>query len=197
MRSPTSSSIAGHRAGRCDRDIDKLTPPAFNLPAVQEGEKEPEYTDRVARENPSLFCHLHGKHIMYGGGRSRFELCDLLAANGDLVFIKRGRGPDHLSHLFAQALVSAELLMTRPGARKKADELISSLPFRLPEGKDFSGKNHRNAVYVIIGGSHKLPVFPRLNLRNAILRLSGYHWGVKLVFLPEPKRVVRVQSRKR
>ncbi|MGO8889938.1 MAG: TIGR04141 family sporadically distributed protein [Streptosporangiaceae bacterium] len=46
-----------------------------------------------------------------------FEACDLLGPGNELIHVKRAWGSSPLSHLFSQALVSAQALATSPDAR--------------------------------------------------------------------------------
>ncbi|WP_343980279.1 DUF6119 family protein [Pseudonocardia aurantiaca] len=71
-----------------------------------------------------------------GGGR--FEPCDLLGPNGELIHVRRARTSASFGHLFNQALVSTELLLRSAEARNSFIELVSdrSVDRRLPA--DFS-----------------------------------------------------------
>ena len=106
--------------GEIDREIESLETADLPLPEYDIKDKnEYAYNCRVAELWPKRFCCLDDEKIMFGGGRSRFELCDLLEASGTLIHVKRYGGSSVLSHLFAQGLLSAELLMKRPGFRRE------------------------------------------------------------------------------
>lgn len=179
--------------GEIDREIESLESAALPLPEYDINDKnEYAYNCRVASLMPDRFCCLDDQKIMFGGGRSRFELCDLLESSGTLVHVKRYSGSSVLSHLFAQGLLSADLLMKRPGFRENADLLIESKDFSLVEGMSFRSKATREVVYVIIGGpanaaQRQLPLFSRVNLRSAIRSIRAFDWDVKLQYVAETK----------
>ncbi len=160
--------------------------PPFDLADASEGA----YNLRVADGSSGRFCCLDGKNVMFGGGKSRFEVCDLLEATGDLIHVKRYGGSSVLSHLFAQGLISADLLMERPSFRKAADALVEKYGFAMASDKSFSEKAPRTVVYVIIGGpansdSRELPLFSRVNLRNAARGIRAFDWDVRLQYVQE------------
>lgn len=59
-------------------------------------------------------------------GANGFEPCDLLGPSGELVHVKRGKGTEPFSHLFSQALVSAETLVLRQEARASFAGLVAT-----------------------------------------------------------------------
>jgi uncharacterized protein (TIGR04141 family) len=178
--------------GGIDQEIESLETADLPLPEYDITDKnEYAYNCRVADLFPERFCCLDDEKIMFGGGRSRFELCDLLESSGTLIHVKRYGGSSVLSHLFAQGLLSAELLMKRPGFRENADALVESKGFSLAGGMSFRSKVAREVVYVIIGGPanvarSQLPLFSRVNLRNAVRTIRGaFDWNVKVQYVAE------------
>ena len=67
---------------------------------------------------------MDAKSISYGGGRSKIELCDILTKDGTFIHIKPYSGSATLSHLFNQAVVSAELVRGDPQFVAKANLAI-------------------------------------------------------------------------
>ncbi|SFP48561.1 TIGR04141 family sporadically distributed protein [Actinomadura madurae] len=70
-------------------------------------------------------------------GSHGFEPCDLLGPGNELIHVKGGKRTQPFSHMFSQALVSAESLYLRPEARASFAELVeqTSLGRRaLPDG---------------------------------------------------------------
>ncbi|GAA4241099.1 TIGR04141 family sporadically distributed protein [Actinomadura meridiana] len=70
-------------------------------------------------------------------GAQGFEPCDLLGPHDELVHVKGGKGTEPFSHMFSQALVSAEALYLRAEARASFADLVrkTSLGTRnLPDG---------------------------------------------------------------
>ncbi|BDU40843.1 TIGR04141 family sporadically distributed protein [Vibrio nigripulchritudo] len=129
---------------------------------------------------------LDTKNIMLGGGKSRFEFCDLANSNNgtdskfDLIHVKHYKNSSaELSHLFSQGVVSAEIFRSSAEARKK---LYDSHPNVMPlsNSKQQPNANDYRVVFAIYGVKalpHKLPFFSKVNLRNAYNRLNllGYH----------------------
>ena len=174
-----------------DEALGVLESPNFTLPLFSiEDEDEFCYNLRVARDSAGEFCCLDQELVRYGSNRNRFELCDLLRKNGDLVHVKRYGGSSVLSHLFAQGFVSADLLMKRNGFRENADKLITEKDFHLLSGRGFVQRIPRTLIYAIIGGPanrnrRELPLFSRVNLNNVVRSLRAYHWTVKILYVPE------------
>jgi uncharacterized protein (TIGR04141 family) len=177
--------------GEIDREVESLETADLPLPEYDVTDKnEYAYNCRVAALLPERFCCLDDEKIMFGGGRSRFELCDLLESSGILVHVKRYGGSSVLSHLFAQGLLSADLLMKRPGFRENADLLVERRGFSLAKGMSFRSKATREVIYVIIGGPantgrRQLPLFSRVNLRSAVRNIRAFDWNVRIQYVPE------------
>jgi len=78
----------------------------FALPPIRVGESERRYNARVANERGWLL--LDRTSVAAGLGRhERIEACDLLTPTLDFVCVKKAYSSATLSHLFAQARVSA------------------------------------------------------------------------------------------
>ncbi|MGI5326675.1 DUF6119 family protein [Actinomadura nitritigenes] len=102
-------------------------------------------------------------------GSNGFEPCDLLGPDNELVHVKAGKGTEPFSHLFSQALVSAEALYLRPDARASFAELVreTSCGVReLPEG-------WRPAKVVLaMKVNRKAPLTPATLFPNAQIALA-------------------------
>lgn len=172
--------------------------------------KLPEYDDksegayikRVAKADAKGFAAMDGKNIAYGGGASKIEFCDLIAAKRDLVHIKRYGQSAALSHLFAQGLTSGELFQTDPEFRKA---LNAKLPeeHRLADPAKPPNRGEYRIVFAIVSdrpGSLALPFFSRLNLKHAARRLGGYGFRVAkaMIVVSEQKtKLKKFKARKR
>jgi uncharacterized protein (TIGR04141 family) len=55
-----------------------------------------------------MFALLDADPVIYGGGRSAIEICDLLSTDRVFVHVKAKTKSSTLSHLFAQGLNSAQ-----------------------------------------------------------------------------------------
>lgn len=86
------------------------------------------YNEYAPTKNTELMC-LDRKFIRTAQHPSGFEACDLLHTNGSLIHVKRLDDSVSASHLFNQAIVSAEALRRQVDARdefrKKVAELSS------------------------------------------------------------------------
>jgi uncharacterized protein (TIGR04141 family) len=160
---------------------------------------EGHYVKRVAKAAPTSLAAMDGKTVVYGGGASKVEFCDLLTAKHDLIHIKRYGQSAALSHLFAQGLTSGELLQIDPDFRK-------ALNAKLPAGYQLSDPTKRpkqheyRVVFAIVSdrpGSLTLPFFSRLNLKHAARRLEGYGFRVAKAKIPVAELRAKLKKIKR
>lgn len=109
---------------------------------------ESEYNLKLARADMAHRALLDAKNIVYGGGRSKIELCDVLCDDGTYVHVKSYSGSSTLSHLFNQGLVSATLVKSDETFVAKANEKVRSVSpgFGLQVAPD----SLREVVYGII-----------------------------------------------
>jgi uncharacterized protein (TIGR04141 family) len=121
-----------HLRRRVDDILSQPSP--VNLPAWQSDEDEREYNERVGKS--SEFVCLDRQSIRTEVHPRGIEPCDLLASDGVLVHVKQAAKSAPLSHLFAQAMVSAEQLLFDEDARTRLRELVQELKpdFAVPEG---------------------------------------------------------------
>jgi ppGpp synthetase/RelA/SpoT-type nucleotidyltranferase len=100
-------------------EIERLLalPQGISLPVWPRGWTEGEYNMFVSRTLPG-FLLLDRILLEMPSSRGRFEACDLLGPNDELIHIGRGRNSTSLGHLFNQALVSTEFLVHFPEARQ-------------------------------------------------------------------------------
>jgi uncharacterized protein (TIGR04141 family) len=121
------------------------------------------------------------------------EICDLLTSDGKLLHLKKRGKSSTLSHLFAQGVTSAELLMQSTEFRAEAREIATAgnasfaevLPATRPERDEFE------VGYVVITRSRRqdapltLPFFSVVNLRGAARRLQGFGFRVSVAEVHE------------
>lgn len=91
-------------------------PGLLSLPAWEKGWREPEYLAYVSRVDPR-FLLMDRILIEIPSSQGRFEPCDLLGPNNELVHVKRPNGSSSFGHLFNQVLVSTEILLDFSDAR--------------------------------------------------------------------------------
>jgi len=159
----------------------QLIPETISLPLSEYRDKdERAYNERVAKENPEIALMDRG-NILHGGGRSQIEFCDLYTRNKKLIHVKRYGGSSVLSHLFAQGVSSAELLLMETEFRKKVNEKLPQthkLPEEKPNPLDYE------VIYAIISKSltelGELPLFSKITLKNSYRRLSSM--GIRASF---------------
>jgi uncharacterized protein (TIGR04141 family) len=153
-------------------------------PYVSTDTSEAKYNERVAQSS-SNYALLDRKTVMYGGGLSRFEVCDLLTKANEMIHVKRYGGSAPLSHLFAQGVNSAQLWM---GDEKYRARVAKKLPpsHALPDSKPRPATNKYTVVYAIVSQSKKpidesLPFFSCLTLVNAARDIRTFGMKVSLV----------------
>lgn len=113
------------------------------------------------------------KLIVHGGGKSKFEVCDLFTENGHLICVKPWGGKSgDLSHLFAQARNSIELINNDPLYRAKVRKYIDSVGPQFALSWDYICDEPKEAevVLAILRGCPKgeLPFFAKLSLASCV-----------------------------
>jgi uncharacterized protein (TIGR04141 family) len=99
--------------------------PAWRRTADGYGE-EKDYNDRVATGDPR-YLRMDRRLVQTLPGRSSgIEICDLLGPDDELIHVKKASGSAPLSHLFAQALVSAEALFQQAEVRAEFGRLVAA-----------------------------------------------------------------------
>ena len=151
-----------------------------------------DFTDRHRTENgystdfqekhSENYIVLDAQNFAYGGGHSKIELCDLLSQDKELIHIKPFTGSSTLSHLFNQAAVSAELVLSDAQFLALANEKISEIS----RDKDFTITDRR-AIKVVFGIIHKssaelppIPFFSKVSLRYTKSRLQAFGFDVSI-----------------
>lgn len=98
------------------------------LPPIRPGEYEGDYNRRVAEQRDWL-C-LDKTMFTFDRYTQRIEACDIATEDGLLIAVKKMHSSATLSHLFAQASVTARLLKTD---RQYADAMCTKLRERWPD----------------------------------------------------------------
>lgn len=104
---------------RINHAANNIAAPALTLPTWNQVESEGEYNNRCAQS--SGFLHFDAKNVMFGGGQSKFEFCDVLhLRTKTLLFAKIASKSSGMSHLVEQVRRTAELLFsTDPAYRRE------------------------------------------------------------------------------
>ncbi|AXE34883.1 TIGR04141 family sporadically distributed protein [Chromobacterium phragmitis] len=140
---------------------------------------EPEYLRSIADED-SRYALMDQNNIMIGGKLSRIEFCDLYSKEKEIIHVKKYSGSSVLSHLFSQALVSAECLLHDIKFRKDVNELLP-MDFRLPspEGRlDPSQYSICIAIMCKYSGPLDIPFFSKVSFKNAAVSLKRLGFNV-------------------
>jgi uncharacterized protein (TIGR04141 family) len=174
-----------------NRHIDNVDEFPTNLPAYdpagKKGYDEGDYNEYVASTS-SNYLLLDRETVRLGSRTTPIEICDILTSGRALIHVKRKLNSSSLSHLFAQGLVSADLLLTSDEFRTEAREKISALE---PAQRRFSRLFPQNrgitaseftVVYGIVARwenrslAEALPFFSKVNLRRYIrdIKRMGY-----------------------
>jgi uncharacterized protein (TIGR04141 family) len=155
----------------------------ISLPIAMANELEGHYNTRAAAESDGDLICLDQKNVMYGGGNSKVEICDLMSINGALIHVKAKTKSATLSHLFSQGLVSAQVLR-EPAFRTLAKAKCPDTHGVMFEVDPFQPKNHSVCYAVITTSKQKvgdaLPFFSKQSLVNAAKELRNMGYGVAL-----------------
>lgn len=140
---------------------------------------EPAYLEGVPSTDTRFAC-MDRKTIMLGGGRSRIEFCDLYSKNRDIIHVKQYGGSSLLSHLFSQALVSAEAFLHEAEFRHELNK-------RLPNGFKLASPaaDPKSSEYTVcmaimskVPGSLEIPFFSKVSMRHAVQSLQRMGFAV-------------------
>lgn len=162
------------------------------LPATKHDTAEEKYNKSAAKADDDLLL-LDRRTIGIPGSKSTIEICDLLSSSRRLIHVKRHLGSATLSHLFAQGLVSAELLQTSQEFRERAAKQVAKY-VKEDKKKDLFSffdvaaltPSEFEIVYAIAEDwdsrtlAESLPFFSKVNLREAASNLGARGFGVSL-----------------
>lgn len=154
----------------------------------RKGENEGPYNARLVEDDPSSRVLMDKETVYYGDCGSQVELCDVLVMDGAFIHVKHYGGSSSLSHLFAQGLVSAQLIKSDDVFRKKAQDRIDSVK---PNCFTLNRDSIKEVVYAIItkygDDRPRLPFFSMVSLDVARRRLESMGISVSLAMIKEPK----------
>lgn len=116
-----------------------IPPPKIALPAWNDVESEGEFNLRCGKI--AAFYGFDAKNIVFGGGKSKFEFCDIFHPKSSTpYFAKIPSKSSGMSHLVEQVRRTAELLFSADGAYRK--ELTKAFQ-RYHNGADTAGLKTR------------------------------------------------------
>lgn len=174
-----------------------LEPSDLKLPDALRTDVEAAYNERVAAERADIRL-LDRKLIAPIAGESRIEICDLFCNRGHLVHVKRRKGGSSgLSHLFAQALVSSQLLARTP---QFATAMRGQLAGWADCVKDPPVRTEHPVVLGLLlaaessgQGARALPFFSKVALRQNVQQIQGMGFPVFFDEIPAPLTITTGQ----
>lgn len=145
-------------------------------------DSEHAYSKSFTDNHIDQYILMDADNIAYGGGHSSIELCDILSEQKEMIHIKPYSGSSTLSHLFSQAAVSAELVLSDNAFLIKANERIlqkaPNLNFEIID---------RRKIKVVFGIITKyqeplprLPFFSMVSFRYTKRRLEAFGFDVSI-----------------
>jgi uncharacterized protein (TIGR04141 family) len=110
--------VVGEFVARINKIVKGIDSPSVAPLAWNQVESEGEYNTRCAKQ-PG-FLHFDAKNVMFGGGQSKFEFCDLLhLKKRTLYFAKIASKSSGMSHLVEQVRRTSELFFSADGAYRR------------------------------------------------------------------------------
>jgi uncharacterized protein (TIGR04141 family) len=187
-------SVSDSLVSEVDTFAASISPGSLALLEAHQGEAERDYNKRLADLDESQFLLLDAQVKRPGGAASGIELCDVLAANGELVHVKRKSRSSTLSHLFAQGIVSATTFLQdgffRDEIRTVIERTASSKSIAqwlslVPDSGQRVDRSKYSVSYVVITTSSRpgndwLPFFSKLNLMQSGRQLSNMGFALHL-----------------
>lgn len=158
---------------------DRIPRSSLRLPTCSEND-EGAYNKRACAESKGQLALMDRKTVRVDAARDKVEFCDLYTRDRTLVHVKRYGGSSVLSHLFAQGIVSAELLAQEERFRKLVNKHLPKshkLPEERIKASDFE------VTYAIVSRSKSkldLPFFSKVSLKVAIKRLRALGYRVSI-----------------
>jgi uncharacterized protein (TIGR04141 family) len=195
-------NVARDYLRKLNRFTNTIDNPRQTFPTVEQTEEEDSYNSRLSQRLHHAIL-LDRKTVRRHQGTS-IEICDVATRDRQLIHVKRGTSSSSLSHLFAQGVVSGELLHMDSNFRREVSRLLSGRANREVTGsgsarmQDFAWLYDDNfephsceVVYVIMTkkprniNRDELPFFSKINLRMRCneLRRMGYRYSLALVHL--------------
>lgn len=180
-------SLSTNFVAKVNEKVESIPKAAMQLVPARLKEKEGEYNQRASVEAGLLL--MDKKLLMYGGGKSRLEICDLLSEDAHLVCVKPWGGTsESLSHLFLQARHTVTLINNDEIYRSSVGEYIQKLDPKYRLTWEYLCENPKDAevVLAIIRGCEKenLPFFAKLSLIDCHEELSKMRFRCSYAAIP-------------
>jgi uncharacterized protein (TIGR04141 family) len=156
---------------RINETVKTIPLPLKVLPPWNQQDDEGTYNADCAKKDKSLF-HFDAKNVTYGGGRSRFEFCDLMHLSSKrLYFVKVPSKSSSMSHLVEQVRRTVELFFgPDPGFRKALQAKIKKVDPKANTSWTTARPKPGEWKLCLVGmgrSASQLPFFARCSLANA------------------------------
>ena len=187
--------------GRVTRIFAQKSPLALPLWPMENKKKgggigravEGTYNIHAARTDTSLICM--DRKLLYTQQHPRgIEACDLLGPNNELIHVKRLDDSVSASHLFNQALVSAEALCRQPDAIAKFREQVRA---QSGDTGNVSEDFRPEKIVLAFGGREAAPdalfTFSQVTLVRCAERLGELNIGLEIAEISDSDEVVNIK----
>jgi uncharacterized protein (TIGR04141 family) len=165
---------------RVTAEFDAIPLASITLPEYRDA-SEAAYNARVGTEQPAVYATMD-LHPIPMGGHDQVEFCDLFEMSKKIIHVKRYAGSSApLSHLCGQAIVSGTLFKRDSEFRQKVN---AELPTGFRPVTAAPNPLEYEIVFGIVSVSlHQLvlPLFSRINLKNACVRLQDLGYVASLL----------------
>lgn len=191
-------SVNNNFVASVDKALERIFPYEIELPEYNH-EREDEYNENMCKSDPACFI-LDKKLIHHGGNGSKFEFADILRNGTDLIHVKYYRSSSTLSHLFAQAYVSLELLVSDSLFRSKLNKVLPK-EFQIADVNKRPDTQNYNVIYAIAINREipkKLPLFSKITLKNTMKSLENLGFTIKIAQIkvsPELAKLKKLKSK--
>lgn len=157
-------------------DISDLSGSGKLMPSLP-NEREDAYNRRVVRQSNRRIQLFDRKIIHHGGGRSKFEFCDLLSDDMVIYCVKRWASSSGISHLARQAVNTCKLLRGDADFVRKIERRLKGV--RRSNWLQVKDRSIRPTIALVIMGASSLsqvPFFSRMTLGDAArqIRMLGF-----------------------
>ncbi len=181
---------------RVTAEFDAIPRATITLPDYLDA-SEADYNVRVGQAQPTVYATMD-LHPIQMGGRDQIEFCDLYERTKKVIHVKRYAGSSApLSHLCAQAIVSATLFRRDADFRRKVNE---ELPGQFRPVTAAPNIQEYEVIFGIVSvsrGALVLPLFSRINLKNACNRLNDLGYDVSLLKIQATERPLAARQLRR
>lgn len=174
-----------------DNDLAMLPESEVALPDAAPAQREKDYNIAAVGALQGQAILMDRELVRVDDRTEPVEVCDLLSESRQLVHVKRHFGSSDLSHLFAQGLISAQLLQESSPFRVAAQDKISKVsadPRFHILNLDGITTSDFEVVYAVVGpwngrGLEALPFFSKINLRGTArqLQIRGFRVAFRRV----------------